>query len=119
MVKLLVIDDSNFQRSSLARKLTKLGYEVVEASNGKDGLAMIDQGKFDCILSDLHMPEMGGVELLQQLSQRRSYPPVIVISADIQEETQEEISGLGCRGFLTKPIKIELLEKAIKEVLST
>ena len=119
MSRILVIDDSKFQRSSLAKKLASLGHEVKEAGNGKEGLEIIGEDNvFDCILSDLHMPEMDGFELLRNLKEQDNKAPVIVISADIQEETQQEISELGGIGFITKPIKIEVLKEALEKVLA-
>jgi len=117
MSRILIIDDSSFQRGMVRRIVQESGYETIEASNGKDGLAMIDSEDIDCILLDLVMPEMTGVEVLEQLQAQHCSVPVIVVSADIQESTHDICRQLGALSIINKPVKKNELNTVLTEAL--
>jgi len=105
MATILVIEDSRFTRSSIARALKNNNYEVLEAENGAIGLDMAIQHKPDFIITDLLMPEMDGFELLENFRTRGIAIPVIVMSADIQETTRRRVLELGAKTLLHKPFQ--------------
>ena len=86
---ILIIDDSSFQRGLLRQIVLTGGYETVEAIDGADGLAKLRGRRPDCILSDLLMPRMGGLELLEALSLKEVTIPVIIVTANLQESVRE------------------------------
>ena len=90
MATILVIDDEEAIRTLLRRTLEGAGYEVLEASNGRLGLELYRERSADLIITDLVMPEMGGLELMVVLT--RSFPNVKVIAIS---------GGLGSEGGLT------------------
>ena len=118
MTTILAIDDSSLSRKRfVAKPLRDLGYTVVEAANGREGLDAAKEHSPDCIVSDLLMPEMDGFEFLAAMQASGSQIPVIVASADIQETTREKIFNLGATDFINKPFKPDKLVEKVVAVL--
>jgi CheY-like chemotaxis protein len=118
VARVLVVDDSSFQRRNLRFILEGAGHEVLEAQNGEAGLAQARDQRPDCVLVDLIMPEVGGLELLA--SMRRSSPatPVIVVTADIQESVREQCAQMGAAAVINKPVKGPQLLAAVAQALA-
>lgn len=108
---LLVVDDSADNRTLLSHYLVRLGYQVMTASSGKEGLAIVAKGKVDVILLDLEMPEMSGLEVLHLIKENPSHRdiPVIMVSGvqDMHEVTQ--CIAAGAEDYLFKPFNSALL----------
>ena len=119
MAQILIIEDSTYQRSKICRVLQTEGYELLEAANGHEGLKMTVINTPDCILLDLVMPEMGGVEVLQVLHDQGTNIPVIVLTADIQETTRQQCLELGAMAFINKPVQQDKLRNAIAKALGS
>ena len=117
MVKILVIDDSAFQRKILTHLINGLGYDVVTADNGEDGLSQALLQKPDVILTDLLMPEYDGYWLLEQRASQGIAIPVIIVTSDVQTTTMTRCLEMGVVGFLNKPVKAEELQSAIRKAL--
>lgn len=105
MPKILIVDDSLFQRKTISQMLIEAGYEVVEAKDGLDGLDKALSLNPDCILTDLLMPNMDGIEFISALKSKGSITPLFVLSADIQESKKRICLEMGVNGFLSKPPK--------------
>ena len=118
MARILLIDDSKFQRKYMSRMLCDLGHEVSEAENGATGLQMIETVKPEMIISDLLMPVLDGLGLLRGLKKGNFSIPVVVVTADIQETTKQECLELGAKVFLNKPVNSVNLEAALSRVLN-
>ena len=114
----LIVDDSGFQRSFLRRTLRDGGYSVLEAVNGKQALEIVEAERPECILTDLIMPDMRGLALLQAMQKAESDIPVVVLTADIQERVEAECLQLGAARVLHKPVKPDRLRATIAEVLA-
>jgi CheY-like chemotaxis protein len=92
--------------------LTRNGYSVVDAANGKVALEKVAEQEFDGIVTDLVMPELDGFGLLSALKERGSKVPVLVMTADIQRSSRARCEDLGARHFLNKPVNDQdLVEK--------
>lgn len=117
MALILIIDDATFLRSLVRRILQEQGHEVIEAINGKQGLVLIDSHKPDCILMDLLMPVLDGFGVLKILQLRGNNTPVIVLSADIQQQAQKRCLEFGAANFLPKPPQADQLRQAIQAAL--
>lgn len=117
--RVLVVDDSRLSRRRfLAQPLRTVGYDVLEACDGKQGLAVFDEGKPDLIISDLLMPVMDGFEFITALRQRSITQPIIVASADIQASTRRRLDELEIDGFLNKPYTADELLHLVGQALS-
>ena len=119
MAKILIIDDSRFARNSLARILEQDDHSVEQAGDGKQGIESIVRKSPDLVIADLLMPEMDGFEMLGALKDMESSPPVIIVTADIQDSTRSRCMESGAFKVLEKPVKPSLLREAIGEGLSS
>lgn len=119
MSEVLIIEDSVYQRLKTKHILEGAGYHVQQAANGREGLRLALSAHLDCILLDLIMPKMGGLEVLAELQARRVATPVIVVSADIQDSTKQECIALGACNFVNKPPQPEHLLAAISTALAS
>jgi CheY-like chemotaxis protein len=84
-VRVLVVDDNAFDRQGLVRFLIRSGYEVVTAENGKDALAQLPGEKIDLIITDFQMPEMDGLDLLDQIKRGNLFQGPIVLNTNMSE----------------------------------
>jgi CheY-like chemotaxis protein len=109
--RLLVVDDKWENRSVLVDLLSPLGFEVLEARNGQEGLNQALQHKPDVILLDMVMPGMDGFEAVKKLRELPNLDRVVVIamSASAFDNDQENSLAAGCDGFISKPVQVEKL----------
>ncbi len=120
MTRILIIDDESGVRSEIAAELVASGYDVEEAGNGAEGLALIVQNPPDLILCDVAMPEMDGRQLLTAL--REHHPeladiPFVFLSALGAKDDILEGLRIGADDYLIKPIDFESLQAKIKSTL--
>jgi CheY-like chemotaxis protein len=119
--RVLLAEDDEEIREALARFLRRDGMEVVEARNGKELKEFVDHGWLrdgrpqlpDLIVSDVYMPEMGGLEVLAAVRQLSATTPVFLITAFGDEATRAEARRLGVTAFFDKPFELADLETAI------
>ncbi|MBD3306542.1 response regulator [candidate division KSB3 bacterium] len=104
MAKVLIVDDSLFQRRIIRRILQKAQHDVEEASSGQQGLEMVRSVAPDCIILDILMPDVDGLSFLKTLQDQGDTTPVIVLTADIQETTRQECIAYGAKEVLHKPL---------------
>ena len=103
--KILVADDSVSSRMAISGILEENGYEVIEAGNGKEALEAVEKQSPDCIVLDLLMPVMDGIEALTVIRGKGNNVPVIVLTADIQDTTRDIVEDLGVSRFINKPLR--------------
>ena len=110
-IKLLIVDDESGNRILLCKRLAKFGFEIEDAADGIICLEKAEQFQPDIILLDLHMPNLGGLELTQQLRAMPIYQDVIIIavSADSKSDIRAKTLEVGCHDFLPKPVDIQEL----------
>lgn len=118
MAKILVVDDSAFQRKNIISKLTNADHEVFAAGDGLEGIAATEEHQPDLIVSDLLMPNMDGFQMIEELYKKGSKIPVIVLSADIQSSSHDRVMELGAFAKLDKPPTLEALLEAVDKALS-
>lgn len=113
MSKALVVDDSKMIRMVLRRILTEVGFEVCEAGNGKEALAIVDPepGRLSIVLADWNMPEMNGLELLKELRKRQNLSSVKVIMVTTEAELGHMTAALeaGANEYVMKPFTKEVI----------
>ncbi len=112
--RVLVIDDEQLIRESIATYLMDSGFEVVQAEDGPTGLQLVDQHDPEVILLDLRMPEMDGLEVLEQITRRWGELPVIVVTGAGSMRDAVEAMRLGAFDFISKPIiDMAILEHSV------
>jgi two-component system, chemotaxis family, chemotaxis protein CheY len=117
MTRVLVVDDSSFARNMVRRTLEGNGFEVIPADSGSAALELVKSSTFDIATLDLLMPDMSGQETLTELKKICPNMKVIIITADIQMATQQELMGLGASAFLNKPFQAATLLDTIQTFL--
>ena len=114
MKRVLVVDDAAFMRLSLKNMLTKNDYEVVgDAENGIKAIEMYQSLKPDVVTMDITMPEMEGIEALENILKIDPDANVVMISALGQEKKVKQAIIIGAKGFIVKPFKEDHLIKAL------
>lgn len=118
MQTLLVVDDSRVDRRLVGGLLQKTGeYEIIYAENGNDALQRIELDIPDAVLTDLHMPEMNGLELVQAIKSDYPLIPVLLMTAQGSEELAVEALRLGAASYVTKRRLGEDLVSTLHQVL--
>ena len=114
-MRALVIDDSKAMRSILSRMLRGLGFEVLEAANGREGFQRLQEGgKVDLALVDWNMPEMNGLEFIRTVRAEQSYNGVLLMMVTTETEMENVVRALaaGANEYVMKPFTQEvILEK--------
>ncbi len=120
-VKILVVDDSPIMRKVIERACNICGYDstsIFEASNGKEGLALLEEHTIDLLLVDINMPIMDGVQMLEEvkMSDQNTNIPILIVSAESNKERIEELSRFNAT-FIHKPFTPEKLMAEMEELL--
>jgi CheY-like chemotaxis protein/HPt (histidine-containing phosphotransfer) domain-containing protein len=120
---ILVAEDNELSAQVLEQALVRQGHRVRLASNGREVLALAEQGGFDLLLLDVHMPELDGFQVVQAVREREltagGYLPIIALTARSRKEDRERCLAAGMDDFQTKPIRPADLLAAIDRVLRT
>jgi two-component system, chemotaxis family, chemotaxis protein CheY len=115
--KLLLVDDSALARRSMRSILESNGFDVVEAEDGMVALERYFLEKPDVVMLDLVMRGMYGLDVLTKLRELDPSARVIVVTADVQESSQQLVTAAGASGFITKPIDRERVLHVVRQVL--
>ena len=116
--KILIIDDSAEIRDFLSRQvLPRAGYVCIAAGDGRAGLEMLGRERPDLVLSDMQMPRMSGLEILQQLAQYKVDIPVVLMTAHGSETIAVEAFRLGVKDYLTKPFGVDEVLRVVDKAL--
>jgi two-component system, chemotaxis family, chemotaxis protein CheY len=115
--KILVVDDSALARRLTRRVLEELGHEVEEASDGAAALEQCVLNPPDLIILDMVMHGMYGLEVLVKIKELNPALPVIVVTADIQRSTREQVQAAGAAAMINKPVDAAQLAETIGIVL--
>lgn len=116
--KVLAVDDDESFLKVLSYQVREMGFEVLPFSSPKEALDHLQQGQSpDLVVTDLRMPEMDGLVLLDQIADLKPNLPVIVLTAHGNIDVAVEATRKGAFEFLTKPFEKEELEQAIRNAL--
>ena len=113
----MVVDDEQLVRWFLNRALRKSGHDVITASNISEAFEKLGKEKFDMLFLDLRMPEGYGTELIEKMGQLNQKPKVVVCSAFITPELEEEFRDKGIC-ILKKPFKLDELDSTMQQCLN-
>jgi len=114
---ILIIDDEKSQREILSGFLSKKGYKVYSAESGSQGLKMVKDKTIDIILSDFKMPEMTGIEILEQVSLINPEISFIIITAYGTVENAVKAMQLGAIDYISKPVNLDELEILLDRIV--
>jgi two-component system chemotaxis response regulator CheY len=121
-LKFLIIEDSPTMRQLIRFALNRIPQaEVIEASDGVDGLKKLSSNEVDLILTDINMPIMDGLKLVSLVRGNDSYKdiPIVIITTEGAKEDRERAMALGADAYITKPIQSTNLLSTVKELLKT
>lgn len=114
--RILIVDSSEDVRKMLSETLDDAGYEVAEASNGEDALSEIVENPADMIISDLDIPGLNGLDLIQEIRSRKEnrFVPIIMLTIEDTENLRVKGKAAGISGWLVKPFKPENVLTIVK-----
>jgi two-component system chemotaxis response regulator CheY len=116
---ILTVDDSASIRLTTKMTLTNAGYTVTEAADGAQGLAAAQAGHYDLIITDLNMPVMDGLTMIEELRKLPAHTgvPIIFLTTESDADLKARAKAAGATGWLTKPFDPENLVKIARKVL--
>jgi FixJ family two-component response regulator len=117
-LEIAVIDDDQSFRVALVESLSSLGYGADGYASAEDYIALIGGKSFDCVVTDIHMPGMSGLDLMKRLAAGGSTTPVVLITARSDTNLEAKAAAAGAACLLRKPFEIndliECIEGAVK-----
>ncbi|NMB63549.1 MAG: response regulator [Spirochaetes bacterium] len=116
MKKILIVEDEQHQRELYAMELQEEGYEVDQAANGKEAVDKVKVNKYDCVVLDIRMPEMDGIEALGKILSRDKKVPIIIYTA--YSNYKSNFMTWTADAYITKSSNLKELKDKIKELVS-
>lgn len=119
MKQIVVVEDFSSSRKIVVSTLTRSGYNVLEAEDGRDALKYFDGRKIDLLITDYNMPNMDGNELIQYVRNQAAYSflPILVLSTETNLEKQREVTAHNITGWIKKPFQVEPFLKIVEKAL--
>ena len=116
---ILAVDDSRSILQMVSFTLKGAGYQVIEATNGQEGLAAAKKSKVDLVLTDLNMPVMDGITMIKQLRAQPAYrfTPMLMLTTEAGGDYKAKGKAAGATGWLVKPFDPQKLLGVVKKVL--
>jgi len=116
---ILIVDDAVSMRGLVAMTLRNAGYEVIEASDGKDAINKLESKRVNLIITDLNMPNMDGITLIKTVKSMQLYKfiPIIMLTTESQAEKKLEGQKAGAKAWIVKPFKPETLLDVVKKII--
>ena len=116
---ILIVDDSTTLRQVVSIALKGAGYDVLEASDGKDALAKLSGQKVHLIISDVNMPNMDGITFVSEVKKLPAYKftPVIMLTTEAGEDKKAAGQAAGAKAWVVKPFKPEQLLTAVSKLI--
>jgi len=118
MGKILIVDDSSLIRSVAAGAAQEAGHEPIVAENGQEGLDILSQQKIDLIFSDVNMPIMGGLEMVERIKENDSYKyiPIVMLTTESNPDLKARGQALGVKAWMLKPFNKKKFFMAVKNL---
>ena len=120
MARVLVIEDEPAVRDLVTRMLSRVGHEVVEANEGREGLRLFEQSPTDLVITDINMPGMDGHEVIATFRKRHPGVPIVAISGGgsaSKDELLMNAAALGAVEVITKPFEFQQFVGAVGRAL--
>lgn len=119
--KILIVEDEKLVRSALQKKFSFVGFNVIEAKNGKEGLELMQKEKPDLALIDVRMPVMGGIEMIRKFKEIDEIKDTqfVVLTNDSTSETLADVMAVGGNHYFVKSdTPIEVIVDRVKMMLN-
>lgn len=121
MKSILIVEDSATTRALIRAVVEELGdFNIVEAATGFEALKLLPTQEFDSILTDINMPDINGLELINFIKSnpRYNHIPLIIVTTERSEEDKKRGLALGANAYVTKPFKAFELQEILRKVLT-
>jgi two-component system chemotaxis response regulator CheY len=119
-MRILVVDDSSTMRRIIINTLTKLGYaDILEASNGREGVDRLAASPVDLVITDWNMPEMSGIEFIRSIRSTDSTKalPVLMVTTNAAKDDIVEALKAGVNNYVVKPFTPDTIKEKIEAVI--
>jgi two-component system chemotaxis response regulator CheY len=117
---ILIVEDSTTTRALIRAVIEEMGdFNTVEAGSGFDALKLLPTQEFDLVITDINMPDINGLELINFMKNnpRYSHLPLIIVSTEKSEEDKKRGMALGAMAYITKPFKAHELQEVIRQAI--
>jgi two-component system, chemotaxis family, chemotaxis protein CheY len=116
---IMTVDDSASVRQMVTFALKEAGFNVLEASDGREAVGRLTSEPVDMVITDLNMPNMDGIELIRWLrgNSGTRFIPVVMLTTESQEASKEQGKAAGATGWIVKPFKPDQLLAVVRKVL--
>jgi two-component system, chemotaxis family, chemotaxis protein CheY len=119
---ILIVDDSAVTREILSRTIRMSGMplgEIYQAANGQEALKVLDEKWADLVFTDINMPVMDGLQLVEELQKREDWErlPVVVVSTEGSRNRMEDLKKIGVSGYIRKPFTPEQVAEMIEKIM--
>ncbi len=118
MAKVLIVDDEEMICDLLKRSLSIEGFQTDTAENGMLGLQKCAENKYDLVISDILMPEMDGITMMEKIKDAQPEIPIILITGYAKQYTARKATEAGASDFLTKPFRNAEIMKSVRKALN-
>lgn len=119
MKRILVAEDNRLILETVARSLSREGYDIIKADDGKDCMDKMAGNQIDLIITDLYMPNLNGLELISLLHKDINFrTPIMVLSVAGAEENVMKAFDMGADDFMVKPFSLNELNVRVKKLLA-
>lgn len=117
---IMIVDDSASMRQVISIALKDAGYDLIEASDGKDALKKLDGTKINLIISDINMPNMDGIAFVKEVKQHPKYKftPIMMLTTEINQAKKDAAREAGAKAWVTKPFLTKTLLEAVSKLIS-
>jgi len=119
MRKVLIVEDENLIRWALAQALTRAGYEVVLVETGDCAVEMIHAGSFDIVITDVKLPHISGIDVATALRLVSPVTPIILVSAEADEDARNQFAKLSLAYFVEKPFDLDDVVNLVSSLCKT
>nr|MBA3967462.1 response regulator [Nitrospirales bacterium] len=117
VARILLVEDEVDVRESIKLQLEEEGHQVVDTESGSDALALTESARFDIVLTDVMIPDINGIELVQRIMQLPNHPVTVVMTGHGSVEMAVKAIKAGAFDFLSKPFSMDVLSATVASAL--